>query len=151
VALPGRDSVVALREINAETVRAFCGLTVHPSQTRFVTPNAVSIAEAHFSRHAWFRGIYAGEAPVGFVMLETKPGVPTFLWRFMIDGRYQSRGFGRRALELVIEQVRTTLGSSVLETTVVQGDGSPQGFYEGAGFDLTGAYEDGEAVMRRAL
>jgi diamine N-acetyltransferase len=148
---PTRDAEVTLREITAATVRTICNLTVRADQTRFVAPNAASIAEAYFSAHAWFRAIYAGETPVGFVMLETKPDVPVYLWRFMIDGRYQALGFGRRALELVFDHVRVALGASVLETSVVGGEGSPQGFYERAGFALTGALEEGEAVMRRQL
>jgi len=29
-----------------------------------------------------------------------------YLWRFMIDAKYQSRGYGRKALDLVIKRVR---------------------------------------------
>jgi diamine N-acetyltransferase len=148
---PTRDSVVTLREITADTVRAICSLSVHPTQTRFVAPNAVSIAEAHFSSHAWFRAIYASSTPVGFVMVETRPDMPVYLWRFMIDVRYQGLGFGRRALDQVLVHVRKNLGASFLETSVVQDDGGPQGFYERAGFVLTGGYEEGEAVMRLEL
>ena len=40
--------------------------------------------------------------------LSDDPETPEyFLWRFMIDARYQSLGFGRQALELVIDHVRT--------------------------------------------
>ena len=34
---------------------------------------AFSIAEAHFSPLAWFRAVYAGDTPVGFVMLSDDP------------------------------------------------------------------------------
>jgi diamine N-acetyltransferase len=147
---PDRDSVVSLREITAETVRAICRLVVKPEQAGLVTPNALSIAEAHFSPHAWFRAIHADDEPVGFVMLELAPGQPVFLWRFMIDARHQALGFGRRALALVIDHARTALGATTIETTVVLADGGPRPFYERAGFVLTGAFEDGEAVMRLA-
>jgi diamine N-acetyltransferase len=147
---PSRISIVSLREITASTVRTICELTVHPHQIRFVAPNALSIAEAHFSDHAWFRAIYADDTPVGFAMLELAPGTPAYLWRFMIDGRYQSLGFGRRALDQLIAHVRT-LGATTLETSVVQSDGGPQPFYSRAGFTLTGAIEEGEAVMRLVL
>jgi diamine N-acetyltransferase len=60
---------VSLQEITKETVRAICRLQVGPGQDRFVAPNAVSIAQAHFEPKAWFRAIHAGEEPVGFVML----------------------------------------------------------------------------------
>ena len=51
---------VSLREVTAETVRTVCDLSVAPDQRRFVATNAQSIAEAYFSREAWFRAVYAG-------------------------------------------------------------------------------------------
>jgi diamine N-acetyltransferase len=149
---PIRDRPVTLRKIDAGTVREICALAVRPDQTHFVAPNAVSIAEAYFSRHAWFRAIYAGDVPVGFVMLEDQPAKGEyFLWRFMIDARYQGLGVGRRALQQVVEHVRTRPHATELLTSVVLEDGGPCGFYQQLGFALTGAMEDGEAVMRLRL
>ncbi len=147
----GRDEV-ALREVTGDSVRTICGLSVRDEQTKFVAPNAVSIAQAYFSEHAWFRAVYADETPVGFVMLADQPEPPEYyLWRFMIDARYQGMGYGQRALALLIEHVRTRPGATELLTSVVQAEGGPQGFYEKNGFELTGEYEDGEAVMRLRL
>ncbi len=146
------NSEVSLREVTAETVRTICKLSVREDQQQFVAPNAVSIAEAHFSEHAWFRAVYANDTPVGFIMLEDQPEKPEYyLWRFMIDASYQRMGFGRQALELFIAHVRTRPGATELETSVVQAPGGPQPFYESFGFALTGTYEHGEAVMRLAL
>ena len=64
---------VSRREITADTVREICRLRVAPGQEGFVAPVAESIAEAHFSPLAWFRAVYAGDTPVGFVMLEDDP------------------------------------------------------------------------------
>jgi diamine N-acetyltransferase len=145
-----RTDAVSLREITATTVRAICALAPRLDQARFVAPNAVSLAEALFSAHAWYRAIYAGDEPVGFVMLELVPDKVPYLWRFMIDGRYQSKGYGRDALALALAHVRS-LGETAIETSVVQGEGTPQPFYERLGFALTGAIEEGELVMRREL
>lgn len=149
-ALPQGD--VSLKEIDADTVRTICELSVRDDQTKFVAPNAISIAQAHFSDRAWFRSIYAGQTPVGFVMLEDQPEKPEYyLWRFMIDARYQGMGYGRRAIALLIEHVRTRPNATELLTSVVQEPGGPQGFYETLGFELTGKYEDGEAMMSLPL
>lgn len=151
--LPRSDAVVTLREITSETVRAICDLRVGPGQEGFVAPNAVSIAQAHFEPEvAWFRAIYADETPVGFVMLEDDPAHESYtLWRFMIDARFQGYGFGRRALDLVIDYVKTRPGATALLTSCVPGDGSPCPFYEKLGFVYTGEVDDGELVMRLAL
>jgi diamine N-acetyltransferase len=147
-----QDSQVTLREITADTVRAICKLAVREDQQKFVAPNAVSIAQAHFADTAWFRAIYAGDTPVGFAMLDDQPDKPEyFLWRFMIDARYQGMSFGRRALELLVAHVRTRPNATEFLTSVQPGDGGPQPFYEKLGFELTGEIDDGEAVLRLKL
>jgi GNAT superfamily N-acetyltransferase len=145
-------STVTLQPVTPESVRAVCRLTVRPDQERFVAPNAVSIAQAHFADHAWFRAVHAADTPVGFVMLAEEPERPRYyLWRFMIDHRYQRLGFGARAMALVIEHVRGLPGATELLLSVVQEPGGPQPFYEGLGFRATGAYEGTEAVLRLDL
>ena len=90
---PGPNATVSLREITAATLRAVLRLEVAENQQRFVADNATSIAEAHFEPKAWFRAIYAGETPVGFVMLYLDREQPLYyLWRYMIDRRYQGHG-----------------------------------------------------------
>ncbi len=148
-AAPGE---VMLREIDDSNLRAICRLAVRPEQQGFVAPNAVSIAQAHFAAHAWFRAIYVAETPVGFVMLSDRPEKPEyFLWRFMIDARHQGAGIGRRAIELVLAHVRTRPGATHLLTSAVPGPGSPQPFYERLGFVATGEVDDGEVVLRLDL
>jgi diamine N-acetyltransferase len=85
---------VELREITKETVRAICDLEVADEQREFVAPNALSIAEAHFVPMHWMRAIYANDRPAGFVLTHEVPAEGTYyLWRFMIDERYQRRGW----------------------------------------------------------
>jgi diamine N-acetyltransferase len=151
--MPGTGATVTLRPVTKETVRDICRLKVAPEQEQFVAPNAVSIAQAYFEpESAWFRAVYAEEVPVGFVMLEDDPANATYmLWRFMIDARYQGCGYGRRALELLIEHVRTRPGAKALLTSCVPGDGSPCPFYEKIGFVYTGDVDEDELVMRLDL
>ena len=46
---------------------------VAADQRSFVAPNAVSIAEAHFTPGHWMRAIYAEGQPVGFVLTFDEP------------------------------------------------------------------------------
>lgn len=151
---PGPEAEVSLREITAETVRDICKLseTLTPPKKFMVAPNAISIAQAYFEPHAWFRAIYAGDTPVGFAMLYDDPEAQEyFLWRFMIDGRHHGKGFGRRGLEQVIEYVRTRPGARTLETSCGQGAGSPEGFYLALGFQRSGKMFDNEVGLRLEL
>lgn len=150
---PARDAVIALCEITKETLHPILKLEVVEHQKNFVAPNAVSIAQAYFEpESAWFRAIYADETPVGFVMVDDDPENEEYgLWRFMIDQRYQGLGFGRRALQLVIEHIKTRPGAKEFFTSCVPGDGSPCPFYEKMGFVYTGEVDDDELVMRLGL
>jgi diamine N-acetyltransferase len=150
---PHRDSPLSLREVTRESLRDVLRLKVAPEQERFVASNAVSIAQASFyPESAWFRAIYAGETPIGFVMLEDRPTEAKYhLWRYMIDQRFQGHGYGARALELVMAHVRTRPGATEFSLSCVPGDGGPGPFYEKLGFLYTGEVDDGELVMRRPL
>lgn len=145
---PGPDARVTLREVVKETVRDVCRLAVGPGQEHFVAPNAVSIAEAYFEPKAWFRAIYADEVPVGFAMLFDDPEAPEYiLWRFMVAGEHQGKGFGRRAIELLIEHVRGRPGATELLLSYVPGEGCPEPFYRSLGFKPNGAMDGDEVVM----
>lgn len=146
------DASVSLREVTGDTVRDIVHLQVAENQRHFVASNAVSIAEAYFEPKAWFRAIYADDTPVGFVMLYDDDSKPEyFLWRYMIDERYQGMGFGRRALEQLFEYVRTRPGATELLTSYVPDAGGAGPFYEKLGFVPTGKEEEGEVVMRLDL
>lgn len=137
------SSEISLREITKETFFGICQLSVTPEQKLCMDTVAESLAEANFHETAWFRAIYAGEIPVGFVMIDDRPLESRYyLWRFMIDARYQGMGIGRKAMALVVEHVKTRPNATEFLTSVMQIEGNPQGFYERLGFKLTGEYAD---------
>jgi diamine N-acetyltransferase len=149
-----KDSTIQLREVSKENLQAVLNLRVTEPQERFIATNAKSIAQAHFYVEAWFRAIYADEVPVGFLMLydellkeEPEEEDLYFLWRMMIDQRYQGLGIGRKAMDLLIEHVRGRPQAKELLTSFVPGEGSPEGFYLGMGFTPTGKLDDGEVEL----
>ena len=146
------ESAITLREITGDTVRIICNLKVSDSQNKFVAPNAVSIAQAYFYETAWFRAIYADDTPVGFLMLYKDTVKPEyFLWRMMIDERYQRMGFGYKAMDLLIKYVKDLPNATELLTSCVPGDGSPEDFYNKLGFTRTGEMDGIEVIMRLPL
>jgi diamine N-acetyltransferase len=136
---------VTLREISDENREAVCALRVAPGQDRFVASVADSLEEAARTPEGkpWYRAIYAGDEPVGFVMLSWNlipgPGLlgPYFLWRLLIDERHQRHGYGREAMAEVIDLVRAD-GASELLTSYQPGKGGPWPFYRRLGFVPTG-------------
>jgi diamine N-acetyltransferase len=151
---------VTLREITPANRALVEALRVTPAQASFVDGVASSLreAEATPTSRPWLRAVYAGDDPVGFVMIgdDVPPGDPVipwryYLWRMLIDHRYQGHGHGRAALDLVVEYLRTRPGADVLVTSIVPGDGSPLGFYLAYGFEPTGEWFDHEQVLALRL
>jgi diamine N-acetyltransferase len=149
---------VTLREITADTVISVIKLSVTEYQKKFVAPNAASLAQALFAPQAWYRAIYLGEEPVGFVMLsddsliEPMPEQPEVgVWRFMVDAKHQQKGIGRAAMQLVIEHVRSKGIFEKLALSYVAGEGGPEQLYLSLGFRPTGALDEGEVVMELPL
>ncbi len=143
------DHQVTLRDITEYNLIEIMKLDVLDSQKKCVAPNSVSIAQAHYSKTAWFKGIYLKEQPVGFVMLDLDEEKPEyFLWRFMIDARYQGKGYGKEAIEMVIDYVQTLPNAHELMTSCVPGTNGPEAFYKKLGFVPTGEIIDNEMVLR---
>ena len=143
---------IELRPIDRDNVRAVIGLKVRPDQEQFVANNATSLAQAYVHEEVWPRAIYVDDRPVGFVMLEVWPALRDVgIWRFMIDAEHQRKGYGRAALEQVIEHAQRTYDASEVFLSHQAGEGSPGPFYERCGFVYTGKVVDGEHVMTRVL
>ena len=131
-------------------------LTQGPAVERF--EQSLREAAATPEGRPWYRAVYAGEEPVGFVMLSwdldpAPPGFkgPWFLWKLLIDHRHQGKGYGREVVRQVVEIVRAEGGAELLTSHVV-GDGGPAGFYERLGFVPTGELDpDGEVLLRLTL
>ncbi|GLY66644.1 GNAT family N-acetyltransferase [Amycolatopsis taiwanensis] len=150
---------VHLREITDENRDAVCALRVEAGQDDFVASVATSLDDAaeEPESNPWYRAVYSGDEPVGFVMLRwnVPPGTPGaigryFLWRFLIDRRYQRRGIGRAVLTQIIDRIRAE-GGTELFTSYEPGEGEPWPFYQRFGFEPTGEIDDGEIILRLAL
>jgi diamine N-acetyltransferase len=158
--MTGVRSVVSLRAIDESNREAVEALRVSPDQEQFVSSVKDSLLEAaeEPDGRALCRAIYADETPVGFVMWsdEVAPDnpeyMPHFLWKLLVDERYQGQGFGTATLDLIVEYFRGRPGVDVLRTSAGQGDGSPIGFYERYGFEQTGEIVfDDEILLRLEL
>ncbi len=149
--------MVSLRPITGANRQQVEALRTSPAQARFVSTVVDSLAEAaeYPGAHAQYWAVYDDETPVGFVMIADEVDdpdyIPQYLWKLLIDERYQRRGFGTATLDLIVEFFRGRPGVEVLTTSAGQGEGSPIAFYEGYGFERTGEMFDGEVLLRFKL
>ena len=114
---------ICLEKLTWDTVDDVLKLKVSKEQKEFVAPNRDSIIDSYFdlteeSIPVFTFGIYLGKKPVGFLMIgydvpwaEQYYGLPRgyyYIWRFMIDKRYQGNGYGKEALKLAIDFIKTS-------------------------------------------
>ncbi len=114
--------MLRLEAVNGKNVWELLKLSVDDSQKEFVASNDISIIEAYTAitahGYAYPFGIYDDDVPVGFLMIgfdkddywDDAPKIATGnynLWRLMIDKNYQHRGYGRQAVKLALDFIRT--------------------------------------------
>ncbi len=142
---------ISLRPVTRDNFEECCDLEITEAQQEFVASNVYSLAESKFIPEFVPMAIYAGDVMVGFLMYgrDDLDGVPVWmLLRFMIDYRFQGKGYGRAALELFVEYIREKTGCKALYTTIMPGNNIAQNLYSSLGFEETDNLEDGELVLR---
>ena len=116
--------MVHLEELNKYNVWDVIELTVKKEQESFIAGNEWSLVHAYVGNKTegavYPFGIFDDDKAVGFLMIAydygevcNDPDAPEisdksyFLWRLMIDGEEQGKGYGRKAVELALEFVKT--------------------------------------------
>lgn len=146
---------IQLKEITKENYREAVKLKVSKEQEEFVAPNVFSIAQSKFYQSWVPTAIYNESEMVGFLMYgedDVNEGDGT-LWiiRIMIDARFQGKGYGRTAMEKVIEHIRNNFTQKELFISFVPENEFARKLYTSLGFEDTGRFEDGETVYRLDL
>lgn len=114
--------MLRLEKVTGQNVWDILKLKVSEHQRHFVSENDRSIIEAYTTiagnGYVFPFGIYEDDTPVGFLMIgygtddywDDAPAIAEGnynLWRLMIDENYQNKGYGREALKLALEFIKT--------------------------------------------
>jgi diamine N-acetyltransferase len=99
--------LITFRNIDYNNFWEIIELKVYENQLDFLTSNAVSIAQSKVQPECIPLAIYNDEKAVGFAMYGIDRNDRQYwIYRFMMDRRYQSKGFGKIALQLLINQIQ---------------------------------------------
>lgn len=115
---------IRLVKVDTRNLNDLIRLEPFESQYQFVADNCYSLAEAYANlsagRYAQPFGVYDGETPVGLLMIgyniaDEEDDAEKFplltnnylIWRFMIDKNYQNKGYGKEAMRLALDFMRT--------------------------------------------
>lgn len=112
-----------LVKLSLKNVWKTVNLKVTPEQEEkgFVAPNKYSVIEAFAAREDGYCALpfalYEDGEAVGFLMIgfdvlddEDEPGIAKgnyTIWRLMIDGKFQGRGLGEKAMKAALDYIRT--------------------------------------------
>ena len=116
--------MVHLEELNKYNVWDVIELTVKKEQESFIAGNEWSLVHAYVGNKTegavYPFGIFDDDKAVGFLMIAydygevcNDPDAPEisqknyFLWRLMIDEEEQGKGYGKKAVKLALEFVKT--------------------------------------------
>lgn len=148
-----------------------CIYDIHTTaeQKKFVDTNVESLAEAYASiangGHATPYAVYDGDVMVGFVMytFADKPGgdlsepltLPCyFIWRILIDQRYQGKGYGKQAITKLIQEIQTKPYGEAdrIYTSWAPGNIASKSLFASLGFvetgEIDGTLDDHEVIVK---
>lgn len=131
---------------------AVAALRVAPHQQDFVASNTASLQQADEQAFCTPLGIHADGELVGFAMYALDPDDGNYwLYRLMIDARFQGRGYGTAALQAIIVLMRALPDCSSIVLGVEPVNVRAARLYRQAGFRERGDEIGGETVMVHPL
>lgn len=140
--------MVELRPVTKKNFEQVIRLEVSQDQLRYVASNLYSIAESKIFPECIPLAIYDGEKLVGFIMYAFNPNDETYwVCRLMIDRYFQGRGYGSKALQIIINELKKRPDCSLVKLSIDPGNVYAEGLYRKLGFEKTGEIVEGEEVM----
>lgn len=142
-----------LRLVEVDEGNWLTRLEVAPSQKAYVADKVTLLARAYAYRscrsQAYF--VYAGETPVGMAMYhDCEPLNAYDFSQLFIDARYQGKGYGKAAAEMILQQMKQDGKYPKVVLCFIEGNEAARKLYEGFGFRVTDQDED-EIIMELAL
>ncbi|UFT99938.1 GNAT family N-acetyltransferase [Radiobacillus kanasensis] len=143
---------VQLREIDVKNWEQCIRLSVFENQKGFVADNCYSLLQSKFTEELYPLSIYNQETIVGFLMYGVDPDTKRKeMCRLMVDKNHQGRGYGKEAINQLLELIKNTYGSIEFYTSVEPENVNTIKLYENVGFIKTGEIMWDEVVLKIQL
>ena len=105
------------------------------------------IAESKFETHFRPKAVYLDDAMIGFLVYGLDPDDGRYwLITFMIDGKHQGKGCGKRAIKAFLEYFRANHDADRIVLGHRPENAAAAALYEKTGFRLTGEIIGGEVI-----
>ncbi|WP_026475713.1 GNAT family N-acetyltransferase [Alkaliphilus transvaalensis] len=140
--------MLTLKEINVENFWDIISLDVAEYQSDLLVSNAVSIAQSKVQPECIPLAIYNNETPVGFLMYCIDGDDNEYwLYRIMIDKNHQSKGYGRKAMDQLLEIIKQDKSRNKVFLGVDIAGVASIKLYESIGFKFNGQVFGKEHIM----
>ena len=109
------------------------------------------VISIHWRKHGFLMTlhIHLQYIMVGFVMMSYYAEKNLYdIWRFMIDERFQNKGYGKAALQLSIEYLCKEFNVKEIFLSFEPNNAVAEKLYSNAGFRRTGEMDGNEIIMR---
>ncbi|GEK75575.1 N-acetyltransferase [Pseudoalteromonas atlantica] len=138
---------ITLENVTSSNYEAVCDLDVTDEQQDYVASNIWSLLESHYCHGHTCRAIYQNDKPAGFLMWVSETPAKVSVWRFMLDQGFQKAGIGRAALNLALNEIKSS--DKVKEIEICYDPENPvaKGFYSSFGFQEVWLDKDGEDIL----
>lgn len=145
----GGISMIVLREIDRDNFYDVIKLSVTDDQKEFVASNLFSLAQAKAFPECICLAIYNDEDIVGFTMYcIDHEDQEYWINRLMVDAKHQSKGYGKAAMELLIDRIKEDLQHRMIYISFEPANAGARHLYEKLGFQADGRVIDGEVVFK---
>jgi len=145
---------ITLEAVTIDNFEALMDMELPPEQARYLASNAYSIAQAHYYPDWRPRAIYCDGVPAGFALYDVsgndEPGHYA-IYRLMVDHPRQNSGIGRRALALLLDEIRAHADARRITICYKPDNATAQRFYASLGFVEIGIDDIGEMVAEIRL
>lgn len=141
---------ISLKKITPENFEDIIKIKVSDKQKEFVSSVLYSLAQAYVYRENAFPfSIYKDDIPIGFIMFGFYEQRKQYtLWKFLVDKEYQHKGYGKAALLIGIECMKSEYGVREMYTGVSLNNTVAEQLYKSVGFRLTGIVENGMKELK---
>lgn len=141
--------MISLRQIDKINFWSVISLTVSEEQKEFVASNAVSIAQSKVQPECTALAVYDEDVPVGFVMYAMDTDDHEYwIYRLMIDRKFQSKGYGRQAMEQLISLIQEDKSHQIIYISFEPANKGAEQLYWGLGFIPDGRIIEDEVVYK---
>lgn len=146
---------IELRKIDENNFLDAFNLKMTKEQEKFVSSPIRSLAQAYVYRNQCQPfGIYNEDSMIGYVLVIYDYDIDEYnIWHMLIDVSYQGKGYGSKALDEILEYIKTKPFGKSNKVTLTCNENNDPGLklYKQKGFIATGNKDDDEIELSLTL